>query len=196
MALSKTADVLRACTSVAASTLAYTADGSEIDVSTYVGGLCQVRFGRGSATAAGAGAVLSVQSSLTASGSDWGTFAQFVTAFGACTSLAVTGTTNAGQAVILMSTTTGIAVGASVFIENPTPANSEWGIVVSVNAGVSITIDRNLDNAQTSSTVRTLAEVYNPVEIPLGVMRLRFVHDNSVFTQASFAQALLTKVAL
>ena len=193
MAFSVTADVLRACTSVAASTIV---SGSPIDVSGYAGGLCFVRFGRGSATAAGAAALLNIQASLTAAGSDWITLSESVTTFAACTSIGVNGSCASGQPTIPMTSTTGFSVGGDIFVENTTAANSEFGKVISISANTSVTIDRDLLNSQTNSTVRTSADIFRPIRWPEGVMRLRFQHDNSVFTQASFAQVLITKVGI
>lgn len=173
---------LLALQSVAASSVVV---GSAVDVSTKMGGLAYVRFGRRSATAAGAGANIRLEASFATSGDNtWFPFAVFTTAFAACEAEAVSGTVSSGTNVITVASTTNLTAGDIIFIDNGTIANSEWGRIKSIVANTSVTIEDNLVNAQTSSTLYDAAEIYGPVAIPEGAVRIRAVDDGSLFTQA------------
>src|SRR3990167_6629810 len=157
---------------------------SAFDVSGKLGGLIQVRFGRRAATAAGAGANIRLESSSAASGDNtWFPFATFTTAFAAVADEAVSGTVSAGTNVITVASTTGLAAGDIIFIDNTTIANSEWGRIKSIVANTSVTIEDNLVNAQTGSTIYDSAEIYASVSIPEGAVRIRAVVDGSLYTQ-------------
>jgi len=173
---------LLALQSVAASSVAI---GTPLDVSTKLGGLVQVRFGRRSATAAGAGVNIRLESSRSASpDNSWFPFALFTTAFAACEAEAVSGTVGSGTAVITVASTTNLTAGDLIFIDNGTIANSEWGRVKSIVANTSVTIEDALVNAQTGATLYDSAEIYAPVAVPEGAVRIRAVADGSLFTQA------------
>jgi hypothetical protein len=180
---SKTANLdLLALQSVAASAVAL---GSAVDVSGKMGGLVYIRFGRRSATAAGAGVNIRIEaSSKAANDNSWFPIAIFTTAFAACEAEAVSGTVNAGTKVITVASTTNLAAGDVIFLDNGTIANSEWGRIKSISANVSVTIEDDLVNAQTGATLYDAAEIYSPIEIPEGTIRLRAVADGSLFTQA------------
>lgn len=193
---SKSTGTLFALASTAASSVALS---SALDVSTAMGGLVYVRFGRRSATAAGAGVNIRLEASHAASGDNsWYPFAQYVTAFAACEAEALTGTVAAAQAVLTLASTTNLTAGDLIFIDNGTIANSEWGRVKSIVANTSVTIEDNLVNAQTGATIYDAAEIYTPAEIPAGAMRIRLVADGSLFTQAFALEArysLITGIA-
>lgn len=173
---------LLAIQSVAASTVVMS---SAFDVSGKLGGLIHVRFGRRSATAAGAGVNIRLESSSAASGDNtWFPFAIFTTAFAACEAEALTGTVSSGQKVLTLASTTNLTAQDVIFIDNGTIANSEWGRIKSISANTSVTIEDNLVNAQTSSTIYDAAEIYSPVAFPEGSVRIRAVIDGSLFTQA------------
>lgn len=173
---------LFATQSVAASTVAIS---SAFDVSGKLGGLIHVRFGRRSATAAGAGVNIRLESSSATSGDNtWFPFAILTTAFAACEAEAVSGTVNAGTNVITVASTTNLTIGDLIFIDNGTIANSEWGRVKSISTNTSVTIEDNLVNAQTSSTIYDSAEIYGPIAIPEGAIRIRAVADGASYTQA------------
>lgn len=173
---------LLAIQSVAASSVALS---SAFDCSTKLGGMIHVRFGRRAATAAGAGVNIRLESSRSTSGDNsWFPFAQFTTAFAACEGEAVNGTVNAGTAVVTVASTTNLTAQDIIFIDNGTIANSEWGRVKSISAGVSVTIEDVLVNAQTGATLYDSAEIYPPVAVPEGAVRIRAVADGSLFTQA------------
>lgn len=183
---------LLALQSVAASSVAV---GAAVDVSTKLGGLIYVRFGRRSATAAGAGANIRLEASYAASGDNtWFPFAQFTTAFAACEAEAVSGTVSAGTNVITVASTTNLTAGDLIYIDNGTIANSEWGRVKSIVANTSVTIEDNLVNAQTGATLYDSAEIYAPVAIPEGAIRIRAVDDGSLFTQAHAIQVVYTTI--
>lgn len=189
---SKTYGTLFALASTAASSVSVS---SALDVSTKMGGLCYVRFGRRSATAAGAGANLRLEASHASSGDNsWYPFAIFTTAFAACEAEAVSGTVSSGTNVITVASTTNLAAGDLVYIDNGTIANSEWGRVKSIVSNTSITIEDNLVNAQTGATIYDSAEIYNPVAIPEGASRIRFVADGSLFTQAFATEVRYTTI--
>lgn len=193
---SKSVGTLFALASTAASSVALS---SALDVSTAMGGLVYVRFGRRSATAAGAGVNIRLEASHATSGDNsWYPFAQYVTAFAACEAEALTGTVAAAQAVLTLASTTNLTAGDLIFIDNGTIANSEWGRVKSIVADTSVTIEDNLVNAQTDATIYDAAEIYTPAEIPAGAMRIRLVADGSLFTQAFALEArysLITGIA-
>lgn len=179
---SKTNGTLFTLASTAASSVATT---SALDVSTKMGGLVYVRFGRRAATAAGAGVNIRLEASMASSGDNtWFPFAIFTTAFGTAEAEALTGTVNSGQNVLTLASTTNLTAGDLIYIDNGTIGNSEWGRVKSIVASTSVTIEDNLINAQTSSTIYDLAEIYSPVSIPEGAYRIRAVLDGSLFTQA------------
>ena len=184
---SKTLLTSAAVVSVSASSVNIT---STIDVSAKMGAAVYVKFGRRSATSAGAGANLRVECSFDSSGNNtWHTVTTIISNFGTANSVAVNGTCSSGQAVVPMTSTTGMVVGGIVYIDNGTIANSEWGRIKIVTTNTSITLEDNLVNAQTGATVYTLAEIYSPVQLPDGAMRARVVADGSLFTQA-FAYAV------
>lgn len=179
---SKTNGTLFTLASTAASTVAIS---SALDVSTKMGGLVYARFGRRSATAAGAGVNIRLEASMASSGDNsWFPFAVFTTAFAACEAEAVSGTVGSGTNVITVAATTNLAAGDLIFIDNGTIGNSEWGRIKSIVAATSVTIEDNLVNAQTGATLYDTAEIYAPVSIPEGAYRIRAVVDGSLFTQA------------
>ena len=186
------AQTLLALASVAASSVSV---GSAVDVSTKIGGLIYTRFGRRAATAAGAGVNIRLEASQSASANNsWFPFASFTTDFAVSEAEAVSGTVSSGTNVVTVASTTNLVIGSLVYIDNSTIANSEWGRVKSISANTSITLEDNLINAQTGSTLYTLAEIYAPVSIPEGAMRIRAVADGASFTQAFAAQILYSTI--
>jgi len=172
---------LLAIQSVAASSVAIS---SAFDLSNKLGGMVSVRFGRRIATASTAGANIRIEVSHDTSGDNsWYPLAIFTSAFAAVEGEAVTNTVNAGQNVVTVASTTNLTIGDVIFIDNGTIANSEWGRIKSIVGNTSVTLEDNLVNAQTSSTIYDGAEIYTPVSIPEGVMRIRAVADGSLFTQ-------------
>lgn len=169
--------------SVAASSVAVS---SAFDMSGKIGGgIVLARMGRRSATSAGAGANIRIEiSSATSGDNTWFPIAIFTSAFAACESEAVSGTVSSGTNVITVASTTNLTAGDIIFIDNSTIGNSEWGRIKSIVSNTSVTIEDNLVNAQTSSTIYDSAEIYPPVVIPESAVRVRAVADGSSFTQA------------
>lgn len=182
------AGTLLALQSVAASSVVISA---ALDLSAKLGDtLVMVRFGRRSATAAGASANLRIEVSFSASvDNSWFPLTVFSTGFAAAEAEAVSGTVNSGTGVITVASTTNLAPPDIIFIDNGTIANSEWGRIKALSANVSVTIEDNLVNAQTGSTLYDSAEIYTPILIPKEAMRVRFVADGSLFTQAFAVEA-------
>lgn len=189
---SKTGAVsLLALQSVAASSVVV---GSASDVSTKLGGIIAVRFGRRSATSGTAGANIRLEASPNSSGGLWVPFAVFTTAFAACEAEAVSGTVSAGTNVITVASTTNLAAGDLIFIDNGTIGNSEWGRIKSIVANTSVTIEENLVNAQTGATLYDSAEIYNAVAFPEGSLRVRAVADGASFTQAFAIEVIMSTI--
>lgn len=160
-----------------------------------LGGMVYAKFGRRSATAAGASANLRLEFCDRTSGDySWFPWWEAATAFAACESEAVNGTVSSGTNVVTVASTTNLTAGDKVFIDNGTIANSEWGRVKSIVASTSITLEDNLVNAQTSATIYDSAEIYNAIIIPQEAMRWRFVADGSLFTQAFAIEVRYTLV--
>lgn len=190
--LAKSVQSLLDLQSVSASSVAV---GSAVDVSTKLGGLINVRFGRRSASSATAGVNIRLESSSKTSGDNsWFPFAIFTTNYAACESEAVSGTVNSGTKVITVASTTNLTAGDIIYIDNGTIANSEWGRIKSISGNVSVTIEDNLVNAQTGATIYDSAEIYSPVAIPEGSLRVRVVADGSGYTQAFAIEATLITI--
>lgn len=167
--------------------------GSAVDVSAKIGGVINARFGRRSASAATAGVNIRLESSNRASGNYWNPFAILTTAFAACQSQ-VLGTCAASQNSAVMASTTGITAGDVLFIDNTTAANCEWGRVKSIVPNTSATLEDVLMNAQTGNTIYDSAEIYAPVAIPEGALRVRAVVDGSSFGQAFAVEIMLSTI--
>ena len=104
---------------------------------------------------------------------------------------AVNGACASGQAEIPMASTTSFADDDLIFIDNGTIANSEWHRILLVHTNVHVTVEENLVNTQTGSTVYNKAELYNvPIDLTT-VKRLRLVIDNSGTGQAVAVRAEL-----
>ena len=183
---------LLAIQSVAASSVAISA---AFDMSTRMGGMLSCRFGRRAVTAAGAGVNIRLEASRSTAGDNsWLPFAVFTSAFAVCEGEAVSGTVAAGQNVVTVASTVNLVAGDVIFIDNTVIGNSEWGRIRAVAANVSVTLEDNLVNAQTGSTLYDTAEIYSPVSIPEGVMRIRAVADGSLFTQAFAVEVALMTI--
>lgn len=188
----KTYGTLFALASTAASSVAIS---SPLDVSTKLGGSLFVRFGRRAVTAAGAGVNIRLEASHASSGDNsWFPFAIFTTQFAACEGEAVSGTVGSGTNVITVASTTNLAAGDLIYIDNGTIANSEWGRIKSIVSNTSVTIEDNLVNAQTGATMYDTAEIFSPVAIPAGVARIRAAIDGSGFTQAFACEVRYTTI--
>jgi hypothetical protein len=176
--------------SVAASTVLI---GTAVDVSTIWAATVFARFGRRAATAAGAGVNIRIEGSPKAFGTSthWFPLAILTTNFAACEAEAVSGTVNSGQKVVTVASTTNLAAGDVIFIDNGTIGLSEWGRVKSISSNTSVTIEDDLVNAQTGSTLYDAAEIYAPIKLDLtDIGQIRVVDDGSLFTQAHAIEVL------
>lgn len=167
---------------------------SAIDVSGKLEATIYIHFGRRNATAAGAGVNIRVEASAKSSGDGhWFPLASISTAFAACEAEAVSGTVASGTNVIMVASTTNLAAGDIIYIDNTTIANSEWGRVKSIVTNTSITIEDNLVNAQTGATLYDSAEMYALTFTELlSIGRIRVVADGSLFTQAFAIEVEMT----
>lgn len=165
--------------------------GNTIDVSTKLAAKIALFFGRRSATAGGAGVNIRVEAAFNDAATIWRNIYTYTTTFAACESEAVSGTVNAGTNVVTVASTTNLTVGDYVFINNTTIGNSEWGRIKAISANTSITLEENLLNAQTGSTIYDLAEDFICDIDLIAVKKLRIVVDGSSFTQAHAVMALM-----
>lgn len=179
--------------STAASSVAISSD---VDVSTIWGASFFIRFGRRSASAAGAGVNIRIEGSFASSGNNtWIPLAVFTTNFAACEAEAVSGTVNSGTNVITVASTTNLTAGDIIYIDNGTIANSEWARIKSISANVSVTIEDNLVNAQTGATIYDSAEMYVAQLDLSSIGRIRVVVDGSLFTQANTVEVKMVTLS-
>lgn len=153
---------------------------SAIDVSGKFAGTMFVHFGRTVATALGAQCKFRIEaSSKSSTDGHWYSLFEWATANGltAASDEALTGTVNAGQNVLTCASTTGFVAGDLIFAKNGTIGNSEFHRIKSIVTNTSVTVEDNLVNAQTSSTIYDIAEWW---AIPLdlsAIGRIRLVID-------------------
>lgn len=175
--------------------------GTAVDVSTKAAAQVLVWFGRCAATALTQPFEWRIETAIASSGSTptvWVPFAVGGSNVAAAADEAVSGTCNSGQKVIAMASTTGFSTtpqnaGQLIFIRNTTAANSEWARVNLLTSNTSVTVEENLVNAQTGSTVYGDAQFWS-VYVPLdGVGRIRGVANNSASGQTvAFRMAMVT----
>lgn len=177
---------LLALQSVASNTVVIS---SEQDVSTALGAIILIHFGRRAATALTTGVIFRVEASAKSSGNGhWFPIAQVQTAIAAASDEAVSGTVSSGTNVITVASTTGLAAGDIIFLDNGTIGNSEWGRIKSIVSNTSVTIEDNLVNAQTGATMYDQAEIYSLDLNILAIKRIRVVVDASGSGQATAAE--------
>lgn len=158
---------------------------NDIDVSTKIAVMFALHFGRRSATALTVGAKFRFEASTKASGSGhWYPVAEFQSLIATAESEAVSGTVNASQNVVTVASTTNLVAGSIIFIDNSTIANSEWHRIKSVSTNTSITLEDNLVNAQTGSTIYAQAEMFVARIDVAAIKRMRLVVDGSGTGQA------------
>jgi hypothetical protein len=170
--------------------------GSALDVSTALAATIMVHFGRRADTALSASCFIRLEANFKASGDGfWVPLCVFQSQIAAVTHQAASGTVAASQAVVAMTTTTGMSAdplssqGHMVYIDNGTIANSEFHRVKLVTASTSITLEENLNNAQTSSNVFPGAEMYLAQVDLTAIKHLRIVVNNSQTGQAVAVEA-------
>lgn len=166
--------------------------GSAIDVSSKFGATVFIHFGRRSNTALTEGMEFRIEgSSKSSADGQWFPLAVFKTKIAAVTSQAVSGTCNAGQAVIAMASTTGMTVQDIIYIDNGTIANSEWGRIKSLVVNTSVTIEDNLVNAQTGATVYPSGEMFVAQLDLTAVGRIRLVANGANTGQAVAVESFM-----
>ncbi len=154
-----------------------------------------LHFGRGATTALTEGAELRIEAMSSSGGTTgtWFPIASFKTQTAAAnSSTSVTTSSASGQAVVSMSSTTGLAIENLVFILNTTLANSEWQRVAVVTASTSITLEENLVNTQgTSSKVYNSAEFYAAQIDCTAITQLRVVVNACNTGQTTYVDAYM-----
>jgi hypothetical protein len=166
---------------------------SAVDVSTKFAIGVFIHFGRRATSALTEGVEFRLEGSSKSSGDGhWYPIASVKTAIAAAESEAVSGTVNAGTNVITVASTTNLVAGDLVYIDNGTIANSEWGRVKSIVSNTSITIEDNLVNAQTGSTIYDQGEVFALLADISMVGRVRLVADGRNTGQAVAVEAHYT----
>ena len=164
---------------------------SDIDVSTKLAATVFIHFGRRATTALTAGMEFRLEASAKSSGSGyWWPVATFTSAIAAAESETVL-LAASGQKVLTMASTNNLVVGDVIFIDNGTIGSSEWAKIKSVSAGVSITVEDDLVNAQTSSVVYDQAELYVAQIDLTAIGRLRLVANGASTGQAVAVEALI-----
>jgi hypothetical protein len=155
------------------------------DVSTKLAATVFIHFGRRAATALTEGMEFRVEASSKASGDGhWYPLAVFKTQVTAAESEAVSGTVNSGTNVITVASTTNLAVGDIIFIDNGTIGNSEWGRIKAVSTNTSVTTEDNLVNAQTGAMIYDQAEMFVAQLDLTAVSRIRLVANGANTGQA------------
>ena len=133
-----------------------------------------------------------VEASAKSSGNGyWFPLQTYIGGVGTCRSTAVSGTVSSGTGLITVGSTEGFKVGDLVFIQNGTLANSEFGRIKSIVDNTSITIEDNLANAQTSSTIFSLAESFQFSFDASGFARIRVIADGIKCSQAFAVDAFM-----
>tara|TARA_R110000868_G_scaffold4119_4_gene25007 strand:+ start:2395 stop:2991 length:597 start_codon:yes stop_codon:yes gene_type:complete len=163
---------------------------STIDVSTKFAATIFMHFGRRATTALTEGAELRIEASAKSSGEGfWFPLSKFKTTVIASESEALTGTISAAATVLTLASTTNLAAGDKIYIDNGTIANSEWARIKAISANTSVTIEDALVNAQTGSTIYDQAEMFVAQVDLTAISRLRLVIDGSNTGQAVAVEA-------
>ena len=162
-----------------------------IDVSTKIAVSIFVHFGRRSASSGTAGVRIRLEASSKSSGDEhWYPLLTFESNFAAVESEAVSGAVSSGTNVITVASTSNLTAGDLIYIDNGTIGNSAWARIKSIVSNTSVTIEDNLVNAQTGSTIYDGAEMFSFPNIRCeAIGRLRLVVDGSSFTQAFAIEA-------
>jgi hypothetical protein len=162
------------------------------DVSTKLAATVFIHFGRRATTALTEGMEFRIEASSKSSGDGhWYPLAVFKTRTEAAESEAVSGTVSSGTNVITVASTTNLAAGDIIYIDNGTIGNSEWGRIKSISTNTSVTIEDNLVNAQTGATIYDRAEMFAASIDLSAVGRLRLVADGRNTGQAVAVEATM-----
>lgn len=179
--ITKGFDTLLALQQVAASTIVVGADKTlddKMQVSLFI------QFGKRAITAPADGVFIIIEgNSKSAADSDghWHEIAKIKTDFLSAATEAISNSEAAGDTVIEMASTAGLAIMDKIFFDNGTAANAEWATIKSIVANVSVTLIDGLKNAQASSTaIFNKAEIFPPIVIDTkSFKRIRAVIDGS-----------------
>lgn len=173
---------LLALQSVASNTVVIS---SAQDVSTKLAATVFIHFGRRATTALTEGCDFRIEaSSKSTLDGHWYPLTSFKTETAASESEALTANEAAGATVLEVASTTNLAVGDIIYIDNTTIANAEFHRVTAVNLNVSITIEDPLVNGQNVMTLFDRAEMYVASLDLTAVGRLRLVANCSNTGQA------------
>jgi len=160
------------------------------DVSSKLAATVFIHFGRRATTALTNGAIFRVEgSSKSSADGHWYPLATFQTQIATAESEAVSGTVSSGTNVITVASTTNLVAGDTIFIDNGTIGNSEWGRIKSIVTNTSVTIEDNLVNAQTGATIYDQAEWFVAQLDLTSIGRIRLVADCSGTGQAVAVEA-------
>lgn len=152
--------------------------GTPLSVANNLAATVMIHFGRRSASALTAPVNIRIEASAKSSGDEhWYPLVIFQSTAAAVTSQAVNGTCASAQAVVPMTSTTGQVLSDIVYIDNGTVGNSCWGRICVITSNTSITLEDNLINAQTSSTVYNGAQIFMSNLDLTAVQRIRAVVD-------------------
>ncbi len=153
---------------------------SVLDVSTKFACFIGIHFGRQATTALTTGVTIRIEGSTKSSGDGLCfVLAQWLTDITAAESEAVNGTVNAGTKVVTVASTTNLVAGDLIAIINGTIGNSEFARIKSISANTSVTIEDDLQNAQTGATIYDQAQFFSAQIDLTSVTRLRAVVDAS-----------------
>ena len=138
-------------------------EGTPVAVATYLSGVFTIKIANVETTANATGVMVWIQGSFETSGDD--TWFDLITFDGTTTvaeTEAMTATEPVGETVLACASTTNLAVGDWVYIQDASVvADGEWHKIVSVDANVSITIAYGLANEKDSSDfIWTEADVF------------------------------------
>jgi hypothetical protein len=166
-----------------------------IDVSSLISLRLFIRFGRNSATNFTNSPSFRWDVSYKSTGPPWLELYRMTPVLGSSLKAqAVNGICAAGQNVIPLASTTNLQIGDLIYVKSTTIANSEFCRITAITANVSITVEENLVNAQTGSTVYRGAEIFvsPPIDVSsLGSLRL--VADNANNANALDYEAYITE---
>lgn len=163
---------------------------SEVDISGKLQVLVNIHFGRLATTALTVPCRIRLEVSTQSSGQGhWHPLFEHQTLIATAETESVSGTVNAGQAVITVSSTSNLVAGEPIFIQNPTFGNGEFVRIESVVTNTSVTGEDNLVNAQTGGTIWDQAEILPPVRVGPGWARMRLVVENTGTGQAVAVEA-------
>jgi hypothetical protein len=160
------------------------AETDTIVTSGFYGGEVHVVLAIGEAAVAHTGTQVLVQVSSNSSGDeDWTNLATFISASGTAVSEAPSVAVSATDTVIQVASTTGFEDDGVkwIFFKDDTLADSEVCLLVSHEGTPSLTMQDGVTNAHGTGTsaMFDIVDVFPPVLLPFGCMRVRVIFDNT-----------------